>query len=1044
MDKKQCNSCGKPKCSCKNKEFTKSVIEIDNPGCVTLFRKVIIPVSMGDDTTVPPAIGKYRNVLLVYEANKHVYLYSSDGIPTLLTSDVVQDLEQKIDAVADDLQIEITAREDADIALDDRLTTVEGIAATALQPEAIDKVVMTDISLNQNTSTTTVQIDGAKENLLTGATTTKNIPLPVASHTQAGIMNSSTFDAVTANSNNINALLNGAVAITGLSANPSQSDLTTAWETQTGLTTLMNRAGIYDVTNNKVWTYYSNDDTWYAASNTTQVTVNTFTNSSEGTILGSTNVGQIFAENDGTGSVNGWDALSGTVSTNTSNITSLQTAMAGKQDKLTAGANITISPTNVISASGTEYTAGNAITIENDTINADIYPADFFTNEATDTDTGSNITLDKTIPATLKSVELYGDTEQQAYSGKNILTGNYQAGTNRGIAHSWDNVFVTLSGTATSTYSDIVDQINMPLQEGTYTFSINKPVQFRVNIKITYGGNSYDAIIPAGDTSATVTIPSGVTDAILVRPYITVSVGTVVSDTFGMMLEVGSTATSFEPYVGGVPAPNPDYPQDVNVVTGEQTVTVTGKNLLKLDNNNVSPSNSARQGATVTINDNSIRFVATGTNSTQYAYCFTGELDPNKQYVLSGAVTKVAQTSTARVNYSYSDDGTTWAINATVFEQIPMPAGTTATFSQTLSGHKYYRFGVYNSFDATVIGTETYYYDIQIEEGSTATDYEPYQSQTYTVDLGSTELCELGDYQDYIYKSGDDWYVHKETNKHTFTGSENWYLQTSGTPSILYCGSGVLSDAINSAVKTQIYSDYFHYTTGAEAGGCYLYNRSVFVFYGDTTTTASTFKTWLGDNNTTVYYPLATPTDTQITDAGLIADLNALAGARSYLDVTNFNVTATGTNLPALLKPEVYAKSLHSIIELLNSFKNNLVVVLPNGMTTYPVGEAPLALDKALEAFQQGRSIFFVDYAAERTSIYTVSAVDANDGVWSMKVERIGANASETAGYWVIGTSNTTQWRRVDFYPNINITMQTTDPGEGQPLLANNFIAVYN
>lgn len=95
MDKNKCNSCGKPKCSCKNKEFTKAVIEIDNPEQTTLMRKVTIPASMGDDTTVPPVVGKYHNVLLYYEANQKSYLYSSDGIPTQLVNGVT-DYEQAV------------------------------------------------------------------------------------------------------------------------------------------------------------------------------------------------------------------------------------------------------------------------------------------------------------------------------------------------------------------------------------------------------------------------------------------------------------------------------------------------------------------------------------------------------------------------------------------------------------------------------------------------------------------------------------------------------------------------------------------------------------------------------------------------------------------------------------------------------------------------------------------------------------------------------------------------------------------------------------
>lgn len=461
-----CESCGeKPKNTAK--DFTKAVIEIDNPETLVLFRKVVIPASMGDETKVPAAIGKYRNVLLVYEVNNHAYLYSSDGIPTLLTSDVAQELETKIDTVAHNLSIETTTRENADIALQQQLnnkvdasslstvatsgnyndldnkptignatltiqknsssvgtftanatsnksinvtvptktsdltntgsdntsTYVEAddlatVATTGSYSDLLNKPVIDDalntsssnsiansavsgvlntnlvtgISLDSTPSTTTVQINGAKKNLYSGSTSTENVVLPVASTTQAGVMNSSTFDAVTANTNNINAIMNGAVAVTGLPASPSQSDLTTAWQTETGLTTLINRASVYDVTNDKVWTYYTNDTTWHAASNTSQVTINTFTNSSEGTIKGSTNTGQVFAESDGTGSINGWDTLSNSVSTNTGNISSLQTAVAGKQNALTAGSNISISG-NTISATNTTYTAGSGLSL---------------------------------------------------------------------------------------------------------------------------------------------------------------------------------------------------------------------------------------------------------------------------------------------------------------------------------------------------------------------------------------------------------------------------------------------------------------------------------------------------------------------------------------------------------------------------------------------------------------------------------------------------------------------------------------------------------
>lgn len=79
-----CN-CGKPKC---NGEcgLSPAVLQINNRECV-LFSKVSVPASMGDETTFPPAPGKYKNTLLYYEATKASYLYTSEGVPTRISAD---------------------------------------------------------------------------------------------------------------------------------------------------------------------------------------------------------------------------------------------------------------------------------------------------------------------------------------------------------------------------------------------------------------------------------------------------------------------------------------------------------------------------------------------------------------------------------------------------------------------------------------------------------------------------------------------------------------------------------------------------------------------------------------------------------------------------------------------------------------------------------------------------------------------------------------------------------------------------------------------
>ena len=64
---------------------TPKVLEIHNHECPVLFHRVVVPAAIGDDETNPPRNGQYRNVLLQYEANKHIYMFSSDGIPTYIS-----------------------------------------------------------------------------------------------------------------------------------------------------------------------------------------------------------------------------------------------------------------------------------------------------------------------------------------------------------------------------------------------------------------------------------------------------------------------------------------------------------------------------------------------------------------------------------------------------------------------------------------------------------------------------------------------------------------------------------------------------------------------------------------------------------------------------------------------------------------------------------------------------------------------------------------------------------------------------------------------
>ena len=76
-------------CNCN--AFPPKVVEITSHCDPALFYKTTIPAALGDDRTVPPQKGAYRNMVVVYEANNHVYLYSSDGMFTLISTDAIHD-----------------------------------------------------------------------------------------------------------------------------------------------------------------------------------------------------------------------------------------------------------------------------------------------------------------------------------------------------------------------------------------------------------------------------------------------------------------------------------------------------------------------------------------------------------------------------------------------------------------------------------------------------------------------------------------------------------------------------------------------------------------------------------------------------------------------------------------------------------------------------------------------------------------------------------------------------------------------------------------
>lgn len=155
-------------------------------------------------------------------------------------------------------------------------------------------------------------------------------------------------------------------------------------------------------------------------------------------------------------------------------------------------------------------------------------------------------------------------------------------------------------------------------------------------------------------------------------------------------------------------------------------------NLLNLNNGTIVKKGSSGYWS-YTNNANSITMTATGTTGAQYAEWTTDQLDASKTYTFSGIAKKIVKGTggdpNLKIYHMYSDNGTTWSSYSEIWKRSAsnVVQGTAYSFSFQESGHKYYRFYFYNNSNTPVtVGESTTYYDLQIEEGTKKTAFQPY------------------------------------------------------------------------------------------------------------------------------------------------------------------------------------------------------------------------------------------------------------------------------------------------------------------------------
>lgn len=590
------------------------------------------------------------------------------------------------------------------------------------------------------------------------------------------------------------------------------------------------------------------------------------------------------------------------------------TLLAQKQDNLTAGTGITlngstISADTTVLAEKSEldnyaeksntYTKSEVDTLVEPKLSVDVVdslPAVgeenklYLTPKAhtTQTATGNPITATITDDAgQIEDFQLDGDTYQQSYEGWNIIDVDFESVTSYGVTKTLNaDKTITLNGKINAGLNftfgkdisfDTSSQYTLKVEvlRGSSTPYTNDGLpnhQWAVMVNMglqSLGWQSY--AIMCADNITTVTFTPAQSTG---QPRFWFGYNASTADettgifndyTLRISVKKGTTISGYEPYVGGIASPNPSYPQPIQVVTGEQTVEIVGKNLFDKDK----------------ALDNYF-YTTTGSKSTYSKAQFC-----NNEFVSTGD--KITMSFSAAHD---KQSGSNIEANVRIVQYDASGNFISRLMSRT-NGHTFTLDANTKSFILCVDnGSDAWFDDLQVEYGSTATSYAPYSKQTLPLDLGSIELCKLGTYQDYIYKDGDTWKVHKATGK-VVLSSIRWY------------------DYANSLKRTDVnpIADMLYVQNNQQVGvgltegfkirrGAGLSSAELLGYFAiDTNRIAFNVGSGGNDPSGNLYYALATPTDTEITDATLISQLNAIASASLENGSNTITNTATGSNL---------------------------------------------------------------------------------------------------------------------------------------------------
>lgn len=510
--------------------------------------------------------------------------------------------------------------------------------------------------------------------------------------------------------------------------------------------------------------------------------------------------------------------------------------------------------------------------------------------------TGTGTSIDATDSAYWKAkLQPKGNIFQQTYEGYNLLRYPYY-----NSSKSVGNITFTVNsdgsvrvvGTKTTDeaifYFRLTDfSLNIDENE-TYTLVASGLINGKVHID-TYNSDWGD-FLGSYALSANSYHKTGTATNADINPIIRINVSSneQIDTTVKLWLYKGEYNSSklYEPYVGGTTSPNPDYPQEIQVLKGENNVKIQDKNYLDISKC-VMGANNTNVNTTVTYSTKTNRACTKFDVNPIYVKANTSYTIKKDTYYFS-----VAQLNSNNI-----------VINDSGWKSADYTFTTNTNCEKIVLNFK-------KSNDVNFDIDDFKQQQIQVEENSTATQFVPHQEQNYPITLPEgMELCKIGNYKDYIYKNIVDgnWYKHSEIGSVdlanlTWTGSGLWACNT--LDNIKYTSS-------NTQMGVGLAEKYImHIGSGmSTATNCIAIDTDAI----RVKTTSYEIKP-----SGIFKYALATPTETKITDTTLINQLNDLdKKLKTYQGVTH--ITQTNEDMPFILTLDYKKSNLLRIQALENA-----------------------------------------------------------------------------------------------------------------------------